>query len=119
MAAPIGATAWWMLVDDVSPAQALNTPIPYALAAIAWFVATPIYLAVRFRVRGRLWPLLALATAGAAPFAGYALIYFLTPRDIFAACLIFSTAWTATLTFWVFLRVIVRLARIDHPDLVS
>jgi hypothetical protein len=104
LAAPVAGTAWWMLIDQIPLTQALATPFPYVLIAISLFVATPVYTAASSWIDGRLWRLLLLATIGASPFAAYAVVYFLTPRDIFAAFLIFSTAWVSALAFGLVLR---------------
>lgn len=64
----------------------------------------PIYVVVSAWVQGKLWRLQLLATIRAAPLALLAVLYFLTPRNIFAAFLIFSTAWVAAATFWTVLR---------------
>lgn len=104
VAAPVAATVWWMLVDDIPPGQALHSPFPYLMLALSWFVATPIYLAASDWVAGKLSRLLVLATVGAAPFALKAMLYFLTPRDLFAASLIVSTSWIAACAFWLTLR---------------
>lgn len=104
VAAPVAGTAWWMLIDQIPLAQALTTPIPYLLVGISWFVATPVYVATSAWTDGKVWRLLLLATVGAAPFSAYAVVHFLTPRDVFAAFLIFSTAWVSALTFGLVLR---------------
>lgn len=101
---PIAGIGWWMVIDDIAFDQAIATPIPYALIALSWFVATPIYLVLREWVNGKLWRFLFLATIGAMPAAAKAVLYFLTPRDIFAAFLIFSTAWVCAATYWAVLR---------------
>ncbi len=97
-----------MLVDDISLGQAFGSPFPYVLLAISWFVATPIYFAAYGWIAGKLWRLLLLATLGATPFVLKAIAYFLTPRDIFAALLILSTAWVAATAFWGVLRLCSR-----------
>ena len=93
-----------MLVDDIPARPAFSSPFPYLLFAISWFFALPVYAATHNWHCNMLARLLLLATGGAAPFAAYAIHYFLTPRDIFAATLIVTTAWAGTLTFWSFLR---------------
>jgi hypothetical protein len=100
----MAGTAWWMLVDQVPVTQAFATPFPYALMGISLFVATPVYAAASSWIHGKLSRSLLLATIGASPFAAYAVVYFLTPRDIFAAFLIFSTAWVSALAFELVLR---------------
>ena len=102
--APAAGTLWWMLVDQISLGQALGSPFPYLLLAIAWFVATPIYLALDTWLDGKLWRLLLVATIGASPFALKAIQYFLTPRDIFVTALIVSTAWVCAGVYWMVVR---------------
>lgn len=105
LAAPLAATFCWLTIDDIAIERAFSSPIPYALIAFSWFVATPIYAYLQSWVRLRLWPVLLLSTLGACPFAAGAALYFLTPRDFFAVSVIFSTAWAGALTFWAVLRV--------------
>ncbi len=104
VAAPVAGTIWWMLVDQIPPGQAFSSPFPYLLLGISWFLATPMYVVASHWVDGKLWRLLLLATIGASPFALKAVLYFLTPRDIFAAFLIFSTSWISAFAFWLVLR---------------
>lgn len=111
LAAPLGATLWWMMVDDIPLRQAFASPVPYGLAALTWFVALPVYAVLHDRIRDRLWPLLLLATLGATPPAGLAFAHFLSPRDLFAAFLILTTTWVGTLTFWATLCVYSGLPR--------
>ena len=93
-----------MGVDGIPAGQAFASPVPYALAALTWFVALPVYAALHGWLRDRLWPLMLLATLGAVPPAGLAFAYLLSPRDLFAAFLIVTTAWVSTAAFWATLR---------------
>lgn len=105
-AAPVAGTFCWMLVDQISLRQALGSPFPYIMAALSWFVATPIYVVAQPWIADKLWRMLLLATLGALPFVIKAVTYFLTPRDIFAAFLILSVAWASAGTFWGVLRLL-------------
>lgn len=104
IAAPLAGTIWWLLVDDVSVAQALRTPFPYVLLGISWFLATPTFLVTFSWSRGRLSRLLILATLGCSPFVVSAQSYFMVPRAQFASFLILSTAWVSTIAFWAVFR---------------
>ncbi len=103
-AAPVAGTLCWMLVDDISLAQALGSPFPYIMAALSWFIATPIYVVAQSWIAGKLWRMLLLATLGATPFVIKAVTYFLSPRDYFVAFLILSVAYASAISFWAVLR---------------
>ena len=70
------------------------------MLALSWFLATPIYVVAHSWIDGKLWRMLLVSTVGATPFIIKAVAYFLAPRNIFAAVLILSVAWVATITFW-------------------
>ncbi len=106
LAAASGAMAYWMIIDDIPPGQAFASPFPYAMLAVTWFIALPLYVLLQPWHRGELVRLVALSTLGAAPFALLAIRYFLTPRDLFAAFLIMTTCWVGTVAFWAVLRLV-------------
>ena len=100
LAAAATATVTWMLLDDIGPNQAFASPIPYALLALTWFVALPLFVVTRPWHGDKLIRLLLLATLGSAPAAAKAIHYFLTPRDVFVTALILSISGAATAAFW-------------------
>ena len=106
-----------MTIDNIPARQAFASPVPYALAALTWFIALPVYGVLHVWIRDRLWPLLLLATFGATPPAVFTFAYFLSPRDLFAASLIVTTAWVGAFTFWATLRAHSGLPRVvSHPN---
>jgi hypothetical protein len=104
VAASVAGTLWWMLVDEVPAVQAFRSPFPYLLLAVACLVAAPAYIAMRRTLAGSLWRLLVFVTVAACPSAIMAVAVFPLPRGVFAALLLVSTAWVATVTFWGVLR---------------
>lgn len=107
-AAPIAGTLWWMAIDDISFAWMIASPIPYALSFVSLIIALPVYLALSDWIASRLWPLLLLATMGASPFVIKAMVYFLTPRNMFASFIILSVSWITAIVFWAVLALFRR-----------
>jgi hypothetical protein len=97
---------WWIIIDNIPPAQAFASPYPYLLLAITWFLGLPAYALLRPWHRDKLIRLLGLSTIGASPFAALAIRDFPTPRDLFAAFLIMTTGWVGTAAFWAVLRLV-------------
>ena len=102
--ATIAANCWWMLVDEIPPARALASPIPYAMLFLALVIGLPIYLGFRDWFDASILRPLAVAILATAPAVAYAMNYFLYPRDVFAAFLLLSTACIGASAFCLLAR---------------
>ena len=108
IAAPAAAILFWMVTDDFSLARAFGTPIPYAMIALCWLVAVPVYVALERWFGLRLLRFLAAGLLAALPPTLVAYSYLLLPRAHFAAFVLIGAALTGSFVFWACLRLFAR-----------
>ena len=108
IAAPAAAILFWTLADDFTFAQAFATPIPYAMVALCWLVAVPLYVALERWFGLRLGRFLAAGLVAALPPTLLAYSYLLLPRAHFAAFVLVGASLTGSFAFWACLRLSAR-----------